>query len=346
MTASPVGSDGGFWYAKFKDGNAKYVSSFTLWPRGGCFSTDPTVGDANGCSADSITSVNESLDGACVRLQLEGEAEPSGAAPVSRSRCDITVPAKGSDRSARTIPVNAKIVGFKIVAAAAHGKLQFAGITDINAATPSSEDVLPDSGVWFTTMWPVTVVRLRDLVEQGGATAEAYFPRAEDDVLHRFLNVQDRDWYIPQLKNPVNYQWFYFTDNYGDRLGLAGGATSGSNIKNKKRSYNLLDNCYHLGLPETKQDEWYSHHTDENKIQITLHATRENQGLVKVFALNEMPLTSVPPWMDEPHWFRGPEGALQAYRSDSSGSFRGRDAAPTLYPNRVHNGVRYGSYFI
>eukprot|EP00392_Amoebophrya_sp_AT5.2_P003915 g3920.t1 len=180
MTAPKVGSDVGFWYAKFKDGKTKYVSSFTLWPRSDCFSTDTTVGDPTQCTASSITTVNENLDGACVRLQLKGKAEPSGAAPVAP--CDITVPAKGSDRSARIIKVNAKIVGFKIVVAAARGYLQFAGITDINAATSSSEDVLPDSGVWFTTMWPVTVVRLRDLVEQGGATAEAYFPPQADEA--------------------------------------------------------------------------------------------------------------------------------------------------------------------
>eukprot|EP00392_Amoebophrya_sp_AT5.2_P003916 g3921.t1 len=190
-----------------------------------------------------------------------------------------------------------------------------------------------------------------DLIRTGGLT-EVRVEGTSPPPLHRLLNVQDRGWYQAELKNPVNLQWFYFTDNYGDRLGLATGTTSPSASSattsrsttwrskiHRRRAYNLLDNCYHLGMPE---DRPYTQLVGQakNKIQITLHATSDNAGMVKVFALHEMDLTSVPPWDDEPHWVRGPESGLEVHRSDSSGAFTPRAASP----RNVHNDILVGSF--
>eukprot|EP00392_Amoebophrya_sp_AT5.2_P009154 g9182.t1 len=81
----PMPSGPGWWYARFKGNGAKWITSFTLWPRSDC---------------------NE-------------------------------------ERNPRTIVVNQRVVGFKIITAAPAEVLQFSGITNINGK------VFPSDNIWL-----------------------------------------------------------------------------------------------------------------------------------------------------------------------------------------------------
>eukprot|EP00392_Amoebophrya_sp_AT5.2_P003953 g3958.t1 len=84
----------GWWYPTFKDGSAKHVSQFTVWlPR--------------------EQELARRMRNACVRLQREGDDEPSNDIPGAT--CDFYFPEAPDANGSVTVVVNENVHGFKIL---------------------------------------------------------------------------------------------------------------------------------------------------------------------------------------------------------------------------------------
>jgi len=102
-------SSKGTWWASFKDGVPKLLSTMTIYSRTGWSGGGPR------------------LDKACIRLQREGEGEPSGDA--SDDTCDLTLGTVGVSPGIHQVTVNEVVLGFKIISADPDNYLGFCGIT-------------------------------------------------------------------------------------------------------------------------------------------------------------------------------------------------------------------------
>lgn len=168
----------GWWSTQFKDGKARHVSDVVIMPRE----------DHGGDSGKSR------LEGACVRLQREGDDSPSSAPSASPdgSDCDFILPSRGlpgvKDTSAITVAVNENIVGFKIITAASDNYLEFCGIKiygtlegalmDPNRAT--RKITAETSAVWS----PSPPVEGQGLPEERGPEQALTFQEGVDSTCH------------------------------------------------------------------------------------------------------------------------------------------------------------------
>eukprot|EP00392_Amoebophrya_sp_AT5.2_P018820 g19454.t1 len=165
----------GWWSTQFKDGNARHVSDVVIMPRG-----------------DHTTALGRArIEGACMRLQREGEDSPSSAPSSDGSDCDFILPARTLGQTPEpplTIPVNENIVGFKIITAnTIDSYLEFCGIKiygtlegalmDPNRAT--RKITAETSAIWSETGLPE-----QGLPEERGPEQALTFQEGVDSTCH------------------------------------------------------------------------------------------------------------------------------------------------------------------